>query len=74
MSTRAEQYRQYAADCLRVARRTNNAADKNLMLEMTQKWRELADKAGRAGNSEMMTGPDAKRVGSVFAEPPTGET
>jgi hypothetical protein len=43
--TLAEEYRQYAAECLRVAQGTTNSADKIMMLQMAQKWRELAQKA-----------------------------
>jgi hypothetical protein len=45
--TRAEQYRRYAAECIRVAQETVNPDDKALVLEMAQKWRELAEKAER---------------------------
>jgi len=41
---RADQYRQYATECLRVAQQTNNPSDKAMMLEMAQKWRELAER------------------------------
>src|SRR5208337_995669 len=43
--TRGEEYRQYADECLRVAQGTTNSADKLIMLQMAQKWRELAEKA-----------------------------
>jgi hypothetical protein len=41
---RADQYRNYAAECLRVARQATNAGDKAMLLEMAQKWRELAER------------------------------
>ena len=43
--SRAEEYRRFAAECLRVAHDSKNPKDKALMLVMAQKWRELADKA-----------------------------
>ena len=44
---RADEYRRYAAECIRVAQATNNPNDKQMMLEMAQKWRELAEKVER---------------------------
>ena len=44
---RADEYRRYAAECVRVAQTTNNPNDKQMMLEMAQKWRELAEKVER---------------------------
>jgi hypothetical protein len=44
---RADEYRRYAAECIRVAQATSNPNDKQMMLAMAQKWRELAEKAER---------------------------
>jgi hypothetical protein len=44
---RADEYRRYAAECVRVAQTTSNQNDKQMMLDMAQKWRELAEKAER---------------------------
>jgi hypothetical protein len=44
---RADEYRRYAAECVRVAQTTSNPNDKQMMLDMAQKWRELAEKAER---------------------------
>jgi hypothetical protein len=44
---RADEYRRYAAECVRVAQSTSNPNDKQMMLEMAQKWRELAEKVAR---------------------------
>jgi hypothetical protein len=44
---RAEEYRRYAAECLRVAQHSNDPHDKSLLLEMAQRWRELADRVER---------------------------
>ena len=41
---RAEEYRRYAAECIRVAQHAQNPLDKALLLEMAQKWRALAEK------------------------------
>jgi hypothetical protein len=43
--TRAEEYRQYAAECIRVAQQIQNHNDKTMLLDMAQKWRALAAKA-----------------------------
>ena len=43
----ADEYRRYAAECVRVAQTTSNPNDKQLMLEMVQKWCELAEKVER---------------------------
>ena len=43
----AEEYRQYAAECVRVAQQTQNPNDKAMLLDMARKWQELADKAER---------------------------
>ena len=42
---RADDYRQYAADLLRLAQEAKSERDKALLLEMAAKWRELAEKA-----------------------------
>ena len=41
---RAEEYRQYAAELIRVAQQIQNPNDKAVLLDMAQKWRELARK------------------------------
>jgi hypothetical protein len=42
--TRAQEYRQLAAECLRVARQINSPSDKAILLEMAEKWRSLAER------------------------------
>jgi hypothetical protein len=49
---RADEYRRYAAECLRVAQKTNNPSDKAMMLEMAQKWRELAERSERESDTK----------------------
>ena len=48
--SRADEYRKYAADCIRVAQRSNNSDDEAMLVHMAQKWRELADKVERQGD------------------------
>jgi hypothetical protein len=43
--SRAEEYRRYAAECIRVAQVAADPKDKALLLEMAEKWRELAKRA-----------------------------
>jgi hypothetical protein len=49
---RADEFRRYAAECLRVAQKTNNPNDKAMMLEMAQKWRELAERSERESDTK----------------------
>ena len=44
LSTR-EDYRQYAADCLRLARDAANPSDRTALLNMARTWRQLAEQA-----------------------------
>jgi hypothetical protein len=44
---RAEEYRRYAAECIRVAHQSTDPHDKSLLLEMAQRWRELAARVER---------------------------
>ena len=44
---RAKEYRRYAAECLRVAHQSNDPNDKSLLLEMAQRWHELAERVER---------------------------
>jgi hypothetical protein len=41
----ADQYKRRAAECVRLAERTDSAGDKALLLQMAQTWMRLADKA-----------------------------
>ena len=41
----ADQYKRRAAECVRMAERTENAEDKTLLLQMAQTWMRLAEKA-----------------------------
>jgi hypothetical protein len=44
----ADDYRRYADHCVRVALEVANPGDKALLLQMAQRWRELAEKAQKA--------------------------
>ncbi len=50
--TRAEEYRRYAAECIRVAQQTQNRTDKTMLLDMAQKWQALAEKAASEDGRE----------------------
>jgi len=41
---RADEYRDYAARCIRLAQGTDNPADKAMLLQMAETWRRLAQK------------------------------
>jgi hypothetical protein len=41
----AERYRHYAAECIRLARKADNPAEKNLLLQMAEHWRRMAERA-----------------------------
>ena len=40
-----EDYRRYAAECLRLAQQFRNQAEAALLLKMAERWRELAERA-----------------------------
>jgi hypothetical protein len=41
----SDQYKRRAAECVRMAERTDSAEDKVLLLQMAQTWMRLAEKA-----------------------------
>ncbi len=43
--TTAEQYRHYAAECVRLARQSESVVEKDLLLQMAEQWRKLAERA-----------------------------
>ena len=43
--SRVDEYRRYAAECLRIAQETSDPDAKARLLNMAQKWRELGKKA-----------------------------
>jgi hypothetical protein len=44
---RAEQYRRYAAECVRLASRTEDALEKGVLLQMAEQWQKLAARADK---------------------------
>jgi hypothetical protein len=42
MSTRREDYRQYAFDCLRLADKVKDRAEREILLEMADAWTAIA--------------------------------
>jgi NAD-dependent oxidoreductase involved in siderophore biosynthesis len=42
-----ERYKQYAAECLRIAQQTTDNAQKARLLEMAEAWQRLAEAAGK---------------------------
>jgi hypothetical protein len=50
---KAEEYRRYAAECLRLAQEFRGQSEAALLLEMAERWRGMAVEAERRGtNSE----------------------
>jgi hypothetical protein len=45
---KSEEYREFAAECLRVAQQLNDPGEKAKLIRMAQIWRELAEKSQRA--------------------------
>jgi len=43
--SRAERYRGYAAECVRLAQLSSNPADKALLVEMADNWIRMAERA-----------------------------
>jgi hypothetical protein len=46
-----EDYRRYAAECLRLAQRIENWPEKAMLLQMAETWRRLAEQAERPSAS-----------------------
>ena len=42
---KADAYRRYASECVRIAQQTTSAAEKDLLLQMAETWRRLAERA-----------------------------
>ena len=42
---KAEDYRRYAAECLRLAQQSQGQAEKTVLLQMAETWRRLAEQA-----------------------------
>ena len=44
---RAEQYRRYAVECVRLASLTEDALEKGVLLQMAEQWQRLAADAAK---------------------------
>jgi hypothetical protein len=51
----AADYRNYAADCLRLAKTTQVQDSKTILLEMAQRWYDLANKLDRDEGKRIAT-------------------
>ena len=49
---KAEQYRHYAAECIRLARQSQHHPEKDMLLSMAAAWRRLAEHVERTGGRE----------------------
>jgi hypothetical protein len=49
---KVDQYRYYAAECLRLAQHASEPAEKETLLGMAEAWRRLANRAEANGESE----------------------
>ncbi len=49
---RAEQYRHYAAECIRLAQQSPYPPEKDMLLSMAAAWRRLAEHAERMNERE----------------------
>ena len=45
MAPSSERYRQYAAECLRIAQETHDQAKKVQLIEMAEAWKHLAEES-----------------------------
>lgn len=52
----AERYRRYAAECVRLARKTQDAAEKDMLVGMAEAWRRLAEHAEKTRGDEKTPG------------------
>jgi hypothetical protein len=49
---KAEQYRHYAAECIRLARQAQQSSEKDMLLSMAASWLRLAEHAERMGGRD----------------------
>ena len=47
MADNAERYKEYAAECLRIAKQTADTAQRAGLLEMAEAWQRLAETAAK---------------------------
>jgi hypothetical protein len=55
---KAEQYRHYAAECIRLAQRTQFPPEKDMLLRMAETWRRLADRVESASGQDPGDAPE----------------
>lgn len=55
----ADDYRRYAAECVALAQRMSDPADKAHMLQMAQAWRELAEKHEAKAAADHQESPES---------------
>jgi len=48
MAESRDKYKEYAAECLRIADQTRDAAQKTRLLQMAQAWQHLSEKIERS--------------------------
>jgi hypothetical protein len=65
MSRRADHFREHAADCVMVARQSSNPKFRAVLLEMAQKWLELADGPIRDLNAVFWDFNERQMIGPV---------
>ena len=49
MAAQVDRYKEYAAECLRIAQDTNDHDQKARLLEMAEAWQRLAEAAAKRG-------------------------
>jgi hypothetical protein len=59
--TSADEYRRYAAECVRASQSATNQNSRALFLEMAQKWAELADETEARLREESTPGSIAEQ-------------
>lgn len=47
MTAAADRYKQYAAECLRIAQQATDPNQKARLLEMAEAWQRLSESAGK---------------------------
>jgi hypothetical protein len=55
---KAEQYRHYAAECIRLAQQTQLPPEKDMLLRMAETWRRLADRAESTSGQDPGDAPE----------------
>jgi hypothetical protein len=54
---KAENYRHYAAECIRLAKRSEDPEEKDILLGMAEAWRRLSERA----ETSQQCGPEEER-------------